>query len=174
MPSHPTSIRFNRILLTGAAGGLGRELRTRLKAYCTTLRLSDIADLGDAQPAEELHPAKLEDAAAVHALLQDVDTVVHLGGVSTEQPWEPILQANIIGAYNLYEAARKQGVKRIVFASSNHVTGFYRQDEVVGLKDPPALTASMACPRPLVKTCRAFTLTATASRPCACALARPS
>ncbi len=46
------------------------------------------------------------------------------------------LQANIIGAYNLYEAARKQGVKRIVFASSNHVTGFYRQDEVVGLKDP--------------------------------------
>ena len=69
MPSHPTPIRFNRILLTGAAGGLGRELRTRLKAYCTTLRLSDIADLGDAQPAEELHPAKLEDAAAVHALL---------------------------------------------------------------------------------------------------------
>ena len=136
MPSHPTPIRFNRILLTGAAGGLGRELRARLKAYCTTVRLSDIADLGEAQPGEELCPARLEDAAAVHALLQDVDTVVHLGGVSTEQPWEPILQANIIGAYNLYEAARKRGVKRIVFASSNHVTGFYRQDEVVGLKDP--------------------------------------
>lgn len=48
MPSHPTPIRFNRILLTGAAGGLGRELRTRLKAYCTTVRLSDIADLGEA------------------------------------------------------------------------------------------------------------------------------
>lgn len=46
MPCHPTPIRFNRLLLTGAAGGLGRELRTRLKAYCTSLRLSDIADLG--------------------------------------------------------------------------------------------------------------------------------
>ena len=48
MPSHPTPIRFNRILLTGAAGGLGRELRARLKPYCTTVRLSVIADLGEA------------------------------------------------------------------------------------------------------------------------------
>ena len=48
MPSHPTPIRCNRILLTGAAGGLGRKLRARLKAYCTTVRLSVIADLGEA------------------------------------------------------------------------------------------------------------------------------
>jgi uronate dehydrogenase len=57
--------------------------------------------------------------------------VVHLGGISTEQPFDAILQANIVGSYNVYEAARKHGVKRIVFASSNHVTGFYRQDEVI-------------------------------------------
>ncbi len=56
--------------------------------------------------------------------------------MSTEQPWEPILAANIVGAYNLYEAARKHRVKRIVFASSNHVTGFYRQDEVIDARDP--------------------------------------
>jgi uronate dehydrogenase len=136
MPCHPTSLRFSRLLLTGAAGGLGRELRTRLKAYCDTLRLSDIAELGAAAPGEELQPVALEDAAGVLALLDGVDAVVHLGGVSTEQPWAPILQANIIGAYHLYEAARKQGVKRVVFASSNHVTGFYRQDEVVSPKDP--------------------------------------
>lgn len=136
MPCHPTPIRFSRLLLTGAAGGLGRELRQRLKAYCDTLRLSDMADLGAAQPGEEVQVARLEDAAAVHALLAGVDAVVHLGGVSTEQPWEPILQANIIGTYHLYEAARKQGVKRVVFASSNHVTGFYRQDQVVGVNDP--------------------------------------
>ena len=61
------------------------------------------------------------------ALLEGVDAVVHLGGVSTEKPFEPILQANIVGMFNLYEAARMHGVKRIVFASSNHVTGFYRQ-----------------------------------------------
>ena len=136
MPCHPRPIRFQRLLLTGAAGGLGRELRTRLKEYCTTLRLSDIADLDSEVPGEKLRPARLEDASAMLPLLEGVDAVVHLGGVSTEQPLDPILQANIVGAYNLYEAVRKQGVKRVVFSSSNHVTGFYRQDEVVGLRDP--------------------------------------
>jgi uronate dehydrogenase len=125
------SIVFRRLLLTGAAGGLGRELRPRLKAHCHVLRVSDIADLGSAAADEELMPAALEQADAVLALLQDVDAVIHLGGVSVEGPFEPILQANIVGAYNLYEAARKQRVRRIVFASSNHVTGFYRQDEVI-------------------------------------------
>jgi len=122
---------FQRLLLTGAAGGLGRVLRPRLKPWCTTLRLSDIADLGSAASGEELQPAALEKADEVLALLAGVDAIVHLGGVSVEGPFEPILQANIVGAYNLYEAARKHGIKRIVFASSNHVTGFYRQDEVI-------------------------------------------
>jgi uronate dehydrogenase len=71
------------------------------------------------------------------ALMKDVDAVVHMGGVSTEQAWDPILASNIVGMVNLYEAARLQGTKRIVFASSNHVTGFYRQDEVVNTKMPP-------------------------------------
>jgi uronate dehydrogenase len=71
------------------------------------------------------------------ALLDGVNAVVHMGGVSTEQPWEPILAGNIVGMVNLYEAARLQGVKRIVFASSNHVTGFYRQDEVVNTRMSP-------------------------------------
>jgi uronate dehydrogenase len=123
-------------LLTGAAGGLGRVLRPRLKACCTTLRVSDVADLGTTAPGEELVPARLEDKAAVQRLLDGVDAVVHLGGVSTEQAWEPILAANIVGAYHLYEAARKNRVRRIVFASSNHVTGFYRQDEVITTRDP--------------------------------------
>jgi len=137
MPAvHPTTVRFHRILLTGAAGGLGRELRTRLKAYCDTLRLSDIAALGSAAAGEELRPAELQDRDAVHALLQGVDAVVHLGGVSVEGPFEPILQANIVGTHNLYEASRQHGVKRIVFASSNHVTGFYRQDEVIDARAP--------------------------------------
>ena len=134
-PTTP-SMRFGRLLLTGAAGGLGRELRQRLKPHCDRLRLSDLADLGAAAAGEELVPARLEDADAVLVLLAGVDAVVHLGGVSTEQPWAPILQANIIGVYNLYEAARKQGVKRVVFASSNHVTGFYRQDRVIDAHDP--------------------------------------
>ncbi|MES2101600.1 MAG: NAD(P)-dependent oxidoreductase [Pseudomonadota bacterium] len=127
---------FRRLLLTGAAGGLGRELRSRLKAHCGVLRLSDIAVLGLAAAGEELMPAALEQADAVLALLDGVDAVVHLGGVSVEGPFEPILQANIVGVYNLYEAARKHKVRRIVFASSNHVTGFYRQDEVIDATMP--------------------------------------
>jgi len=136
MPVATSSLRFPRLLLTGAAGGLGKALRPRLKAYCDTLRLSDISDLGSAAAGEELQPVRLEDRAAMLSLLEGVSAVVHLGGVSTEQPFDLILQANIVGAYNLYEAARQQGVKRIVFASSNHVTGFYRQDEVIDTKAP--------------------------------------
>lgn len=133
---HPSPLRFRRLLLTGAAGGLGRVLRPRLKARCEVLRVSDMAELGAAAPGEELRPVRLEDRVAMRALLEDVDAVVHLGGVSTEQPFDLILQANIVGAFNLYEAARLQGVKRIVFASSNHVTGFYRQDEVIDAHAP--------------------------------------
>jgi uronate dehydrogenase len=137
MPTaHPTPLRFSRLLLTGAAGGLGRELRHRLKAYCAVLRVSDIAELGPAAPGEELMPAALEDKAAVDALLQDVDAVMHLGGVSVEKSFETILPANIVGTYHVYEAARRHGVQRIVFASSNHVTGFYRQDEVIDTRAP--------------------------------------
>jgi len=131
-----TALRFPRLLLTGAAGGLGRTLRPRLKLICQTLRVSDIADLGEAAAGEELRPAALEDKAAMLALLEGVAAVVHLGGVATEQPFDAILPANIVGVYNLYEAARFHGVKRIVFASSNHVTGFYRQDEVITPADP--------------------------------------
>ena len=131
-----THLRFGRILLTGAAGNLGRQLRPRLKRYCDRLRLSDRADLGIATDGEELVLADLADQAAVHPLLEGVDVVVHMGGVSTEQAWSAILDANIAGLVHLYEAARAHGVKRIVFASSNHVTGFYRQDEVVSPKDP--------------------------------------
>jgi uronate dehydrogenase len=136
MPVATTTIRFPRLLLTGAAGGLGKVLRPRLKAYCDTLRVSDIADLGSAAAGEEVQPVRLEDRAAMLSLLEGVNAVVHLGGVSTEQHFDLILQANIVGTYNLYEAARKHGVRRIVFASSNHVTGFYRQDEVIDATAP--------------------------------------
>ncbi len=137
MLAQPASpIRFRRLLLTGAAGNLGRELRPRLKTYCDSLRLSHRSEMGAAGEGEEIVIAPLEDAGAMLGLLRDVDAVIHMGGVSTEQPWDGILAGNIVGAYNLYEAARKNKVKRIVFASSNHVTGFYRQDEVISSRDP--------------------------------------
>jgi uronate dehydrogenase len=125
-----------KILLTGAAGGLGQALRQRLKANCDVLRLSDRASLGEPAADEEIVLADLADAAAVSEMVRGVDAIVHLGGMSVEGPFGPILQANILGVYNLYEAARVHGVKRVVFASSNHVTGFYRQSETITADRP--------------------------------------
>ena len=130
-------LSHHRLLLTGAAGGLGQALRPRLKANCKILRSADRVAFGLAGEQEEFVLADLADAGAVMAMMQGVDAVVHLGGVSTEAAFEPILQGTILGVYNLYEAARKQGVKRIVFASSNHVTGFYKQSETINASHPP-------------------------------------
>ena len=127
----------SRLLMTGAAGGLGQAMRTRLKANCDILRLSDLSEMAPAQRGEEVVQADLSDMSAVQAMVAGCQAIVHFGGISVEQPWSPILQANIIGAYNLYEAARVHGVKRVVFASSNHVMGFYRQNEVVDALTPP-------------------------------------
>ena len=118
------------ILITGAAGDVGSHLRREL-AGKYTLRLSDI------KPVE--HPAAGEtflrgDVAKMGDMLRvtrGVDAIVHLGGFSVEGPWEVILRANIIGCYNLFEAACRNGVKRVLFASSNHATGFYRRDEKI-------------------------------------------
>ena len=131
------SPRFGRLLLTGAAGGLGRVLRPRLKPLCDELRVSDIAPMAPAAAGEDVVVAGLGDRAAVAALFEGVDAAVHLGGVSTEGPFAPILEANIVGVWHVYEGARIHGTKRIVFASSNHVTGFYRQDETIGPHVPP-------------------------------------
>lgn len=119
---------FNRILLTGAAGGLGQVLRDALQAHAHIIRASDISPLAPSRGAhEEVHRCDLADKAGVLGLAEGVDAIVHLGGVSVERPFEDILDANIRGTFHVYEAARQQGVKRIVFASSNHVTGFYPQ-----------------------------------------------
>jgi len=142
---------FSKLLLTGAAGQLGRELRPRLKAYCDVLRVSDQNDLGTAAVGEEIQTADLASASDMQTLLKDVNAVVHLGGVSTEQPWAPILASNIVGMVNLYEAARVQGTKRIVFASSNHVTGFTDKTKWSTPKCHLSLMVFTACPRPLAK-----------------------
>src|ERR1700761_6420773 len=118
---------FRRLLLTGAAGNLGQQLRGALAQWADVVRVSDIAPLGNVAAHEE---------AAVHALLEGVDAVIHLGGISVEAPFEDLLEANIRGLYNLYSAAQKQGVKRIVYASSNHAVGFYPVTEVVDIDSP--------------------------------------
>lgn len=124
-----------QLLLTGAAGQLGRVLREPLAQLCgpaqpyAGLRLSDLRT--DAARPDVL-ACDLADRAATEHLLQGVATVVHLGGVAVESPFEGICDANIRGVFHLYEAARLAGTRRVVFASSNHTTGCTPQGEPVG------------------------------------------
>lgn len=128
--------KYKRLLLTGAAGGLGRALRPSMRAWAGTLRLSDIAALDPAEGNEECVSCDLADGEAVRRLLDGIEGVVHMGGISTDAPFKPILDANIAGVYNLYEAARIHGARRVVFASSNHAIGFYPRTRLIDADDP--------------------------------------
>ena len=120
-----------RVLVTGAAGNIGRVLRRGLAGRYTLLRLLDIAPLGDSGLGEEVVQADLCDAAATEASLAGIDCVVHLAGCLDELDWPRVLTVNVEGAYILFEAARRQGVKRVVFVSSNHAVGFYRRERPI-------------------------------------------
>lgn len=128
---------MNRILITGAAGAIGNTLRSGLRGIYEVLRLSDIRPLDAGTVGEELIEADLTDFDAVRPLMEGIECVVHLGGVPREGAWEAILENNIKGTYNVFEAARQGGVKRVVFASSNHVVGYYRVGRTTGVEEPP-------------------------------------
>jgi uronate dehydrogenase len=118
-----------RILITGAAGGVGTLMRSRLAAHGRVLRLLDIGEMPPAADGEavELVRASVTDQAAMEAACEGVDAVIHLGGHSLERPWEQILDVNINGTHTVLEAARRQGVRRVVLASSNHAVGYYER-----------------------------------------------
>lgn len=115
------------ILITGAAGGVGTLMRPRLAREGRTLRLLDVAPLPAAEPGEDVETvqASVTDLTAVQHACEGADAVIHLGGLSREAPWEQILETNIHGTYTVFEAARRAGVPRVIFASSNHAAGFH-------------------------------------------------
>jgi len=121
--------RFARLLITGAAGNLGRELRTGLAPLATTLRLTDRAEMTPAADNEEVVQCELGDFEAVLRVVDGCDAVVHFGAAPVERPWEEILDSSIKGGYNVYEAARRHGIKRVVYASSIHAVGYVRREE---------------------------------------------
>jgi len=118
------------VLITGAAGDVGTHLRRELagtyRVLASDLRTPRVKF--NSQPFLRADIARFADALRV---TRGVDAVVHLGGYSVEGPWAGILSANIVGCYNVFEAARRNGVRRIVFPTSNHAVGFYRRDETI-------------------------------------------
>ncbi len=119
----------SNILVTGAAGALGKELRARLKGRYSLVRYSDIVAMAPAEAGEDTVIADLSDAVAMARACEGMDAIVHLGGQSVEGRWSQVISANLIGLINVYEGARLAGVKRIIFASSNHAIGYHRRTE---------------------------------------------
>jgi uronate dehydrogenase len=122
------------ILITGAAGDVGTHLRREL-AGKYRIRASDLRPLKKIAD-ESFTRADISRMADALRITRGVDAVVHLGGYSVEGPWEGILSANIVGCYNVFEAARRNGVKRIIFPTSNHAVGFYRRTQTIDHRVP--------------------------------------
>jgi len=119
------------ILITGAAGDVGTHLRREL-ASKYVIWASDLRPVKKKFSAREKYiKADIRKFADALRITKGVDAIVHLGGYSVEGPWAGILSANLIGCYNVFEAARRNGVKRIVFPTSNHATGFYRRTQTI-------------------------------------------
>ena len=127
---------MKKILITGAAGDVGGHLRREL-AGRYALRLSDIRPVKNPAPGEEFIRGDCASLTDMLRATKGVAAVVHLGGFSVEGPWEVILRANIVGTYNVFEAARRNGARRLVFATSNHAVGFYEREDTIDTRVYP-------------------------------------
>ncbi len=128
---------LNKIVLTGAGGRIASYLREPLTNMASTLLSSDKSeDIGKLYTNESYQRANLESLDAMCALLEGADQVVHFGAYADEAPFETLLGPNIIGAYNVWEAAKRCGVKRVVYASSIHAVGMYKKTDFIGIDAP--------------------------------------
>ncbi|WP_333714015.1 NAD-dependent epimerase/dehydratase family protein [Yoonia sp.] len=128
---------MKKLVLTGAAGRLGSYLREPLTKMCDELVSTDIVDdIGALYAGESYMKADLASLDAMMEVIKGADMVVHFGAIGDEAAWDAILQSNIIGAYNVWEAAYRHGVKRVVYASSVHAVGMHLKTDTIGLDAP--------------------------------------
>lgn len=124
------------ITLTGAAGTVGSAVRSGVPRDGETWRLVDIRPVSDTAPHEEVVTTDLTDLGAAIDAFAGSDAVVHLAAVPTERSFDQICRHNLVAGYHVFEAARRCGVRRVVFASTMHVTGFYPWQQKIGPDAP--------------------------------------
>jgi uronate dehydrogenase len=112
------------VLVTGAAGRIGGYLRAGLPPLGWSLRCLDLA-VPDGADGLPWSAGDVADPAVLAPAMAGVDAVVHLAGIPTEADFAALRHANIEGTYQVFEAARQAGVRRIVYASSNHAVGYH-------------------------------------------------
>lgn len=130
-------LRGQQWAVTGAAGNIGRALRAELSAQGVDLVSVDIAESTPVSDSDRTVQSDIRDLAALEAAFVGCAGVVHLGGIPDEADFHDLAAVNIIGTYHVLEAARRAGVRRVVYASSNRVTGFYETDTLVDETMPP-------------------------------------
>jgi uronate dehydrogenase len=123
---------MKKLVLTGAAGRLGSYLREPMSKmadeFISTDIVDDIGKLYDGETYIKGNLASLDDMMAV---LEGADMAVHMGAYADEGPFDKLLGPNFIGAYNVWEAAYQQGLKRVVYGSSIHAVGMYPKNEFI-------------------------------------------
>ena len=128
---------MKKIVLTGAAGRLGSYLREPLTQMCDQLVSSDILPItGQLYAGEVFEQVDLANYEQVFKLLEGADMVVHFGAIGDEAPFEQLLGPNFVGAYNIWEAAYQQNLKRVVYASSIHAVGMHARQNFIGVDAP--------------------------------------
>ena len=115
---------MKKLVLTGACGNLGKVLREPLSKMADELVSTDIAEAPDTLlPNESYHRADVAEMDQIAPLLEGADIVVHFGAYVDEGPFEKLLGPNYVGAYNIWEAAHRHGLRRVIYASSIHAVG---------------------------------------------------
>lgn len=129
------TIETLRIGITGGAGKVGTALRQVLSARFAAVRVIDLVEPAELLANERFVSADISEFDQLKPAFEGLDGIIHLAGLNTERELQQTLHVNVLGASNLYEAARLTGVGRVVLGSSNHAMGFYRRDQKVGSYD---------------------------------------
>lgn len=126
--------KYNKIVLTGASGRLGSYLREPLSKITKKLVSTDKEDIGKTLHNEVFKKLNIKNFKEVNKILKKTDLIIHFGAYSNEGPFQEILDSNILGTYNIWKSAKKNKIKRIIFASSIHSVGMYRANETINHK----------------------------------------